>query len=80
MPNRFATLTTTAVAAALATLASPPTRAAETITYSYDARGRLIRVVRGGATPQPVTTAYQHDRADNRRRVTTTGSSNPPQP
>lgn len=61
-----------------ATLAA--SAAAETITYRYDAKGRLVRVVRSGATPQPVVTDYRYDRAENRRRVVVTGSSNPPQP
>lgn len=52
--------------------------AAETITYTYDAKGRVIRVVRSGSVNNGVTTDYQHDKADNRKRVTTTGSTNPP--
>lgn len=47
--------------------------AAETITYSYDARGRLAQVARTGTVNNGVTTAYQFDRADNRTATTTTG-------
>lgn len=47
-----------------------PASAAETITYSYDARGRLVTVVRTG--PSDATTAYVYDKADNRTNVTTT--------
>lgn len=61
-------------------LAGTPAVAAETVTYSYDAKGRLVRVVRMGSVNNGVTTAYEHDRADNRKRVTVTGSPNPPQP
>lgn len=56
--------------------------AAETITYSYDARGRLKTVARSG-TPtvnNGVTSNYTYDKADNRTNKTTTGSPNPPPP
>jgi YD repeat-containing protein len=54
--------------------------AAETITYSYDARGRLIQVARTGTVNNNVTTNYTYDKADNRSNKTTTGSPNPPPP
>ncbi len=54
--------------------------AAETITYTYDARGRLIRVQRSGTVNNGVTTNYTLDKADNRTNKTTSGSPNPPPP
>lgn len=51
---------------------------AETITYNYDARGRLVKVVRTGTINNNVTVDYEHDRADNRTRLKTTNSPNPP--
>jgi YD repeat-containing protein len=54
--------------------------AAETINYSYDARGRLIQVARTGTVNNNVTTNYSYDKADNRQNKTTTGSPNPPPP
>lgn len=54
--------------------------ATETITYSYDARGRLIQVARTGTVNNNVTTNYVYDKADNRQSKTTTGSPNPPPP
>jgi hypothetical protein len=48
--------------------------AAETITYSYDARGRLKQVVRSGTVNNGVATTYTHDKADNRTNKTTTGA------
>ncbi len=54
--------------------------AAETITYTYDARGRLVQVVRTGTINNGVTTSYTLDKADNRITKTTTGSPNPPPP
>ncbi len=43
--------------------------AAETIAYSYDARGRLVQVARTG--PVNKTTSYTLDKADNRLTKTT---------
>lgn len=43
--------------------------AAETVTYSYDTRGRLVQVQRTG--PAAKTTAYALDRAGNRTTKTT---------
>jgi YD repeat-containing protein len=64
---------------ALATIAVP-TLAAETITYTYDAKGRLVKVVRTGTVNNNVTTDYVHDKADNRKNVKVTNSPNPPPP
>jgi YD repeat-containing protein len=36
-------------------------RSAETITYTYDAHGRIIQVVRTGAVNNNVTYTYEHD-------------------
>lgn len=52
--------------------------AAETITYSYDAKGRLVKVVRTGTVNNNVTVEYSHDKADNRTQLKTTNSPNPP--
>lgn len=54
--------------------------AAETINYSYDAKGRLVKVERTKGAAPKVTTQYTHDKADNRTNVTVTGSTNPPPP
>ena len=55
-----------------------PALSAETITYSYDAKGRLVKVVRTGTVNNNVTVDYEHDKADNRTRLKTTNSPNPP--
>ena len=57
-------------------LTAAPAAADETITYSYDARGRLVQVARTGTVNNGVTTTHQYDRADNRVVKTTTGSPN----
>ena len=67
------------IAAALAAVAAAAF-AAETITYTYDARGRLIKVERTGTVNNGVTTNYTIDKAENRTNKTTTGSPNPPPP
>lgn len=46
--------------------------AAETITYVYDAKGRLIEVKRAGTVNDKVKTVYTYDRVHNRTRVVTT--------
>lgn len=65
-----ATITAAVLAATMPVAAS----AAETITYSYDANGRLIQVRRTGSVNNGVVTDYRHDAADNRARMTVTGS------
>lgn len=53
-------------------------RAAEIITYNYDAKGRLVKVVRSGSVNNGITANYVHDKADNRKTLVVTGSPNPP--
>lgn len=65
-----------ALALPLILAAASPARAAETITYSYDARGRLVKVVHTGSVNSGLQTTYSHDKADNRVNKTTTGSPN----
>ena len=64
----------------LALFLSVPASAAETITYTYDARGRLVQVQRTGTVNNGVNTSYTIDKADNRTNKTTTGSPNSPPP
>jgi YD repeat-containing protein len=63
-------------------LASTAAAASETISFTYDARGRVKQVAHSG-TPSinnGVTTSYTYDKAHNRTNKTTTGSSNPGPP
>ena len=60
-----------AAAAALAVAAAAV--AAETVTFRYDARGRLVKVERTGTVNNEVNTVYQYDKADNRILKNTTG-------
>jgi hypothetical protein len=66
--------------ASLLCCAPTAAQATETITYSYDAKGRLVKVVRAGTVNNGVQTVYTHDKANNRKTVVVTGSPNAPPP
>lgn len=69
-----------ALAAAATVVAIPALAiASETITYTYDAKGRLVKVVRSGDVNNGVVAEYQHDKADNRTQVKVTSPNPPPQ-
>ena len=51
-------------------------QATETVTFTYDAKGRVVKVERTGTVNNGVTTAYAHDKAENRTNVKTVGSPN----
>lgn len=55
-------------------LVSAGAKASETMTYSYDAKGRLIKVVHMGSVNNGITVVYSHDAASNRNHVTVTGA------
>lgn len=63
-------------AATLLFLSVSAVQAAETITYTYDAKGRLVKVVHSGSVNNGLQTTYTHDKVDNRKNTTTTGSPN----
>lgn len=48
--------------------------AGETIAYSYDSLGRLVRVERSGTVNNGVNASYGYDSADNRTNVTVGGA------
>jgi YD repeat-containing protein len=48
--------------------------AAETITYTYDARGRLVKVAHTGTVNNNVVTNYTYDKANNRNLKNTSGA------
>jgi hypothetical protein len=61
---------------ALAAVAIPAAaQATETVTYTYDAKGRVVKVVHTGTVNNNLTTTYGQDKADNRTNVTTTGAA-----
>ena len=67
-----------ALAAIGAAIAATAAWAAETITYTYDARGRLIKVERTGTVNNGVKAEYKYDKAQNRTNVTVTSPNPPP--
>lgn len=52
-----------------------PAFGSESFTYSYDARGRLVKVARSGTVNNGTSECYNYDKADNRQYVTVTTSS-----
>ncbi|MEJ7777002.1 MAG: Calx-beta domain-containing protein [Sphingomicrobium sp.] len=71
---RLPTLLATSALALLPTLAL----ASETISYSYDALGRLVQVARSGTVNDGVSSIYSYDKADNRTNLTvSTGTASP---
>lgn len=67
-----------AAAAAAAIVTATAAWAAETITYKYDSRGRLIKVERTGTVNNNVRAEYKYDKAQNRTNVTVTSPNSPP--
>lgn len=63
-----------AVGLAAVAVAAVGASASETVNYSYDARGRLVRVTHGGTVNANVVTNYVQDKADNRTFRNTTGA------
>lgn len=61
---------------ALFTFMFSSAHAAETVTYTYDAKGRLIRVERSGTINNGVKAEYTFDKAGNRKSAKVTGSPN----
>lgn len=60
--------------AAIGSLGATWAMASETITYSYDAQGRLVKTQHTGTVNNGVVTTYSHDAADNRVNVNVTGA------
>ena len=52
--------------------------ATETITYTYDSRGRLVKVKREGTVNNNVQVDYKYDKADNRTNLNVTSPNSPP--
>ena len=53
---------------------SLPAFGSETVTYTYDAQGRVTKVVHSGSVNNGVTSDYEYDDADNRTRKKKTGA------
>ena len=69
-----------AIVLAVAALAATAAVASETITYTYDARGRLVKVERSGSVNNGVKAEYKYDKGDNRTNVNVVSpNTTPPQ-
>jgi len=66
------------LAAAVLGAAATAALANETVTYTYDARGRLVKVERSGSVNNNVKAEYKYDKADNRTNVNVTSPNPPP--
>lgn len=73
MSARFAAI----MAAGAIVLAASAVSAAETITYTYDARGRVIKVVHTGTVNNNDQACYKLDKEGNRVNVKVTVGSAP---
>lgn len=70
MTNRFF-----CVAVAATGLITTASHASETVTYTYDALGRVTGVSHSGGANNGLQASYQYDNADNRTNVTVTGAT-----
>lgn len=68
--KRMAELLVIGMLIAAAAIAS----ASETITYTYDAKGRLVLVQHSGTVNNNVIANYTYDAADNRKNLKVTGA------
>ncbi|MEA3046223.1 MAG: hypothetical protein QOJ53_555 [Sphingomonadales bacterium] len=66
------------IAMVLAGTAATDSRASETINYTYDARGRLVKAERSGTVNNNVKAEYKYDRAENRTNVNVVSPNSPP--
>lgn len=65
------------VVAISATFLPNISQASETVTYSYDAQGRLIDATHSGTGPNSgLDIRYQYDQSENRKIQNVTGSKN----
>ena len=69
-PNGRAVAARTVLLLAAAAFALPAP-ASEVLTYTYDGRGRLTKVVRSGSVNNGASECYTYDKANNRTNVTT---------
>lgn len=61
---------TTTLTAAIASIAL----ASESVTYIYDARGRLVKIEHSGSANNGIVANYTLDKAENRVEVKITGA------
>lgn len=72
--RRFSKIELIATAALLAAAGVAAANASETVTYTYDAKGRLVKVEHSGSVNNNVVANYSFDKADNRTNVNVSGA------
>jgi hypothetical protein len=68
-------ITLIVTAAANIFLNNSPAISAETINYTYDSKGRVVKVEHSGTVNSGISVQYNYDSTDNRTNVNTTGAS-----
>jgi len=72
--RRFSRIELAATAALLAAAGVATANASETVTYTYDAKGRVVKVEHSGSVNNNVVANYSYDHADNRVNVNVSGA------
>ncbi len=74
IPSRFVnTIVVAGTALVMAASSVSAASASETVTYVYDAKGRLVSITHTGSVNNNVVSNYTYDAADNRTNVTVNG-------
>lgn len=72
--RRFSRIELAAIATLIAAAGVAAADASETITYTYDAKGRVVKVEHSGSVNNNVVTNYTYDHADNRTNLNVAGA------
>jgi predicted nicotinamide N-methyase len=67
-------LTVCAGSIMLAAMATGTAGASETVNYTYDAKGRVVKVAHSGTVNNNIVANYGFDKADNRVNMNVTGA------
>lgn len=74
MPHKRTIAMVAIVSVGAAFAASTLAEASETVTYSYDAKGQLVKVTHNGTVNNNLIANYTFDTANNRKNVKVTGA------
>jgi len=74
MSNRYKIVIVAASGLAALVALTGVSGASETVNYTYDAKGRLVKVEHSGSVNTNVVANYTFDKADNRATVNVSGA------
>jgi len=74
----MATRTEKVLIALIVASAAATAIASETVSYTYDARGRLTQVKHSGTVNNNVSATYGYDKANNRTNLNVVSPNSPP--